>query len=109
MPQRLIALAIGLPLAVMWIEVAGQTPRPLPGGPLPGITSGEFEEFRLGLADFTEVETVEDGLGPAFNGSNPALRRQSANPAQADPTPAANSSTCSRQGIISTAPTTAAQ
>src|SRR5438477_4214269 len=26
--------------------------------------------------------------GPAFNGSNPALSRQSADPAQADPTPA---------------------
>src|SRR5258705_6248302 len=57
----------------MWIEVAGQTPRPLPGDPLPGITSGEFEEFRLGLSDFTEVETVEDGLGPAFNGSSCAV------------------------------------
>src|SRR5258705_7324757 len=57
----------------MWIEVAGQTPRPLPGDPLPGITGGELEEFRLGLEDFTEVETVEDGLGPAFNGSSCAV------------------------------------
>ena len=51
----------------------GQTVRPLPGDPLPGITGGEFEEFRLGLSDFTEVETVEDGLGPAFNGSSCAV------------------------------------
>ena len=71
--KRLIALAVGLYLAVMWVEVAGQTARPLPGDPLPGITSGEFEEFRLGLEDFTEVETVEDGLGPAFNGSSCAV------------------------------------
>ena len=73
MPKRLIASAIGLYLAVMGIEVAGQATRPLPGDPLPGITSGDFEEFRLGLEDFTEVETVEDGLGPAFNGSSCAV------------------------------------
>src|SRR5262245_63321649 len=42
----------------------------LPGDPLPGISPTEFEEFRLGLDDFTEVETPEDGLGPAFNGTS---------------------------------------
>ena len=73
MPTRLIALAIGLYLAVMSIELAGQATRPLPGDPLPGITSGDFEEFRLGLEDFTEVETAEDGLGPAFNGASCAV------------------------------------
>ena len=44
-----------------------------PGDPLPGITPLEFTEFRLGLDDFTEVETVEDGLGPAFNGTSCAV------------------------------------
>jgi CxxC motif-containing protein (DUF1111 family) len=39
-----------------------------PGNPLPGITSGEFELFRAGLADFVEVEEADEGLGPAFNG-----------------------------------------
>ena len=73
MPTRLITLAIGLYLAVMSIELAGQATRPLPGDPLPGITSGDFEEFRLGLEDFTEVETAEDGLGPAFNGASCAV------------------------------------
>ena len=29
--------------------------------------------FRLGLEDFTEVETAEDGLGPAFNGNSCAV------------------------------------
>ena len=71
--KRLIALATGMYLALIWVELTGQTVRPLPGDPLPGITSGEFEEFRLGLGDFTEVETVEDGLGPAFNGSSCAV------------------------------------
>jgi CxxC motif-containing protein (DUF1111 family) len=41
-----------------------------PGDPLPGITPTEFSEFRLGLDDFTEVETAEDGLGPAFNATS---------------------------------------
>jgi len=52
-----------------------QSARPpaLPGSPLPGITATEQEMFRLGLEDFTEVETAEDGLGPAFNGNSCAV------------------------------------
>jgi CxxC motif-containing protein (DUF1111 family) len=56
-----LAISALLPLAQQTI---------LPGDPLPGITASEFSEFRLGLADFTEVETAEDGLGPAFNGTS---------------------------------------
>lgn len=41
-----------------------------PGDPLSGITAREFSEFRLGLDDFLEVETTEEGLGPAFNGTS---------------------------------------
>ena len=33
----------------------------------------EFEEFRLGLDDFLEVETSDEGLGPAFNGTSCAV------------------------------------
>ena len=47
----------------------GQQP-PAPGDPLPGLTASEFSEFRLGQNDFTEVETPEDGLGPAFNAAS---------------------------------------
>jgi len=47
-------------------QVAG----PRPGDPLAGVTPSEFEEFRLGLDDFLEVETAEEGLGPAFNGAS---------------------------------------
>ena len=51
--------------------VARAQSRPVqPGDPLPGVTPGEFEEFRLGLDDFLEVETAEEGLGPAFNGTS---------------------------------------
>jgi CxxC motif-containing protein (DUF1111 family) len=71
--KRSIVLAVAVSVAVVWVQVAGQTVRPLPGDPLPGINAGEFEEFRLGLEDFTEVETAEDGLGPAFNGSSCAV------------------------------------
>jgi CxxC motif-containing protein (DUF1111 family) len=38
------------------------------GEPLRGITPKEFELFRLGLENFTEVETPDEGLGPVFNG-----------------------------------------
>lgn len=65
----LAAIAAG----VVWLF--GQSPaRPvLPGDPLPGITVSEFELFRLGLDDFTEVETADEGLGPAFNGTSCAV------------------------------------
>jgi CxxC motif-containing protein (DUF1111 family) len=43
------------------------------GEPLAGITPLQLEEFRLGLEDFVEVETSEDGLGPAFNGASCAV------------------------------------
>jgi len=63
MRKWILALAAGLALS--------QTARePLPGDPLPGITAAEFERFRVGLEDFTEVEGAEDGLGPAFNGTS---------------------------------------
>lgn len=45
----------------------------LPGEPLAGITPVEFEEFRLGQDDFLEVETTDEGLGPAFNGTSCAV------------------------------------
>lgn len=45
----------------------GQTGERPVGSPLEGITAGEFERFRIGLEDFTAVETAADGLGPAFN------------------------------------------
>ncbi len=38
------------------------------GEPLPGLTSREFELFRVGLEDFTGVESPDEGLGPVFNG-----------------------------------------
>ncbi len=52
-----------------------QPPAPanLPGSPLSGVSATEFELFRLGLEDFTEVESAEDGLGPAFNGTSCAV------------------------------------
>jgi CxxC motif-containing protein (DUF1111 family) len=71
--KRLITLGICVFVALLWTEVAGQNGRPLPGDPLPGINAAELEEFTLGLDDFTEVESVEEGLGPAFNGSSCAV------------------------------------
>ncbi len=65
-----------VPLFVIWalalliVPMAGQVATTRPGDPLPGVTPREFEEFRLGLNAFTGVETVDDGLGPAFNGTS---------------------------------------
>jgi CxxC motif-containing protein (DUF1111 family) len=43
------------------------------GEPLAGISATNGEEFRLGQEDFLEVESSEDGLGPAFNGTSCAV------------------------------------
>jgi CxxC motif-containing protein (DUF1111 family) len=66
LPGFLIAAAALLFSAVLF----AQSRAPLPGDPLPGLTPVEFEEFRLGLDDFLEVETADEGLGPAFNGTS---------------------------------------
>ena len=64
-------LAIGL--AAVTTALLGAQTRNALGTPLPGITPVEFEEFRLGLDDFLEVEASEEGLGPAFNGTSCAV------------------------------------
>ena len=54
------------------LGVAGQAPV-VTGDPLPGITPTEFQEFRIGLEDFREIEEAGDGLGPLFNGTGCAV------------------------------------
>jgi CxxC motif-containing protein (DUF1111 family) len=67
--------AAGVGLALAWAAsvVVAQVRAGRPGDPLPGLTPREFTEFRLGLDDFLEVETSEEGLGPAFNGTSCAV------------------------------------
>ena len=60
-------------VGVVWLFAQSSVRPVLPGDPLPGISGTEFELFRLGLEDFSEVETAEDGLGPAFNGTSCAV------------------------------------
>jgi CxxC motif-containing protein (DUF1111 family) len=66
------SLLFGLVFAARLASVEAQ-PGPRIGEPLAGITSHQLEEFRLGLDDFLEVETSEEGLGPAFNGTSCAV------------------------------------
>lgn len=66
--------AVALPvLLVTAIAVRAQDRPAGAGGPLPGLSPSEFSEFRLGLDDFLEVETAEEGLGPAYNGTSCAV------------------------------------
>jgi CxxC motif-containing protein (DUF1111 family) len=67
-----LLLTAGLAVYLTGLLVAQQR-APRPGDPLPGVTPVEFEEFRLGLDDFLEVETAEEGLGPAYNGTSCAV------------------------------------
>ena len=70
--DRSRARAVGLTALVLFstVFIVAAQGRRVPGGPLPGVTPREFEEFRLGLDDFLEVETAEEGLGPAFNATS---------------------------------------
>ena len=54
---------LALMCALAGLSIDGQGRPVNPGDPLPGITPAEFSAFRIGLDDFTEVETAEDGLG----------------------------------------------
>src|ERR1043165_4673848 len=40
---------------------------PQAGDPLPGLTAAQRADFNDGRGDFTEIETVAEGLGPVFN------------------------------------------
>ncbi len=66
----LAAAAILLVLTALGVAAQSTT---VAGDPLPGITPSEFQEFRLGLEDFREVEEAGDGLGPLFNGTGCAV------------------------------------
>jgi CxxC motif-containing protein (DUF1111 family) len=65
--------ALACLVALAGAIVVAQVRVPVPGDALPGITPVEFEEFRLGLDDFLEVETSDEGLGPAFNATSCAV------------------------------------
>ena len=67
------AAAILLVAALVWRVVGIDAQGQRLGEPLAGISSIDLEEFRLGLDDFLEVETAEEGLGPAFNGASCAV------------------------------------
>ncbi len=64
---------IWLAAALAGLSFSQSGPPTIPGSPLPGITATEFELFRMGREDFMEVETAEDGLGPAFNANSCAV------------------------------------
>jgi len=66
------AAAVCVALLVVHATGESQTTQSA-GGPLPDLTATEFSEFRLGLDDFTEVETADEGLGPAYNGTSCAV------------------------------------
>ena len=63
-------LALGGVLAAL---AAAQAPVPTFGDPLPGLVPAEFERFVIGRDDFLEVETAEEGLGPAYNATSCAV------------------------------------
>jgi CxxC motif-containing protein (DUF1111 family) len=73
----LSAAALGGALFVGMLASAGPAPGqerpPQFGDPLAGLLPAEFERFRIGLDDFLEVESAEEGLGPSFNGASCAV------------------------------------
>ena len=71
--KAMLAAAAVLILALAWRVGVADAQAQRVGEPLAGISSFDLEEFRLGLDDFLEVETAEEGLGPAFNGTSCAV------------------------------------
>ena len=71
--KTIVAAAAILLLALAWRVGVANAQAQRVGEPLTGISSVDLEEFRLGLEDFLEVETSEEGLGPAFNGTSCAV------------------------------------
>ena len=63
--------------AGMFIAVAQSAPAQVGGArfgdPLPGSSRPSSSASALGLDDFVEVETAEEGLGPAFNATSCAV------------------------------------
>jgi CxxC motif-containing protein (DUF1111 family) len=76
--SRDVRATLGLAFAILLVSVGSvgyvraQEPARF-GDPLPGILPAEFERFRLGLDDFLEVETPDEGLGPSFNATSCAV------------------------------------
>ena len=72
--MRFLIAAAGLFTLAFMLRTGGvEAQSPRLGEPLTGVAPRDLEEFRLGLEDFLEVETSEDGLGPAFNGTSCAV------------------------------------
>jgi CxxC motif-containing protein (DUF1111 family) len=55
------------------VALQGQERALTPGDPLPALSAVEFSQFRMGRDDFMEVETAEEGLGPAYNATSCAV------------------------------------
>jgi CxxC motif-containing protein (DUF1111 family) len=69
MKRRTLTFA-AIAFAILTVALALAQQPGLPGSPMAGLNSQEFELFRVGREDFMEVETPEEGLGPMFNGTS---------------------------------------
>jgi hypothetical protein len=58
-------LSVGLVLSVLSAVAAANF-----GDPLPGLMAAQQAAFEAGREEFAEEESIEDGLGPVFNGTS---------------------------------------
>jgi CxxC motif-containing protein (DUF1111 family) len=66
-------LVLGILICLVPLTLPAQTRRRTPnttaaGDALPGLTASQRTAFTNGRGEFTDVETVNDGLGPVYNG-----------------------------------------
>src|SRR5690242_1560600 len=61
--------ATGVFLIVLAQRTDSQTGEHL-SNPLPDLTSAQLADFNAGLAEFSSIETIQEGLGPVFNGKS---------------------------------------
>lgn len=68
-PKLLLGILICLVPLSLHAQTRRRTPNTTPiGDALPGLTAPQRTAFTDGRTEFTDVETVNDGLGPVYNG-----------------------------------------
>ncbi len=65
-PLRFVLPLLAVAGSIAFVPIGDKSP-PDFGQPLRDLTSEQLDRFNEGQADFLEVETVEEGLGPVFN------------------------------------------
>jgi hypothetical protein len=60
-------LVVGVAFGALALAPFSDAPVPDFGASLPGLTADQLSRFQAGKAEFLQVETISEGVGPVFN------------------------------------------